>query len=69
MNEDKVLQKIHQTQARFHQEHKGLSWEQEAKLMNRLAKKVAKQYNYPVFPIAKIPGILRDRSQMPKKFG
>ncbi|MFH1713448.1 MAG: hypothetical protein ABH896_04695 [Candidatus Jacksonbacteria bacterium] len=63
MREDKVLQKIHQIQVRFHQTHKGLSWEQEAKLMNRLAKKVAKQYNYPIFPIAKTHGILRDRSQ------
>jgi len=63
MKEDKVLRKIHQTQARFYKEHKGLSWNEEAKLIGRVAKKVAKQYNYTVFPVAKTPYLLRDKSQ------
>lgn len=55
MKEDKILKKIHQTQAQLRRKHKGLSWDKETKLIERIAKKVARKYGYRVFPLAKKP--------------
>lgn len=55
MKEDKVLQKIHQTQARLRKKHRGLSWDKEAKLIARAVKRVARKYGYRIFPLAKEP--------------
>ena len=58
MKQDKVLQKIHQTQTRLRKKHKGLSWNKEVKLINRIVKRVTRKYNYQVFPLAKKPHVL-----------
>lgn len=53
MKEDKILRKIHQTQARLRKEYKNLSWDEEAKLIDQVAKKVASKYHYRILPSAK----------------
>ncbi len=58
MKQDKIMTKIHQTQDRLRKQHKNLPWDKDAKLIDQIAKKVAKKYNYHVLPIAKSPNIL-----------
>lgn len=58
MEEDKVLQKIHQTQVQLRKKHKGLSWNKEAKLIAKVTKKIARKYGYHIFPLAKGPSAL-----------
>lgn len=55
MKEDKVLQKIHQTQAQLRKKHKCLSWNKEAKLIAKVARRVARRHGYRIFPMAKTP--------------
>lgn len=55
MKEDKVLKRIHQIQTRLRKKHQGLSWQEEARLINQVAQEVAKKYGYLVLPVAKRP--------------
>lgn len=53
MTEDKVMQKIHQNQARLRQ--KKMSWDEEVKYMSKRVKKLAKKYGFHICPATKSP--------------
>lgn len=55
MKQNKIMIKVHTTQAKLRKTRKGLSWNQEAELIDQIAKKIAKKYAYRVFPTAKKP--------------
>lgn len=51
MREDKVLKQIHKTQKQLRSRNKGLSWEEEARVIEGVAKKAAQKYHYRIFPV------------------
>lgn len=63
MKQDKIMTKIHQTQTQLKKKHKDLSWNQDVKLIDQIAKKVAKKYNYHILPMAKNPNTLSSAVQ------
>ena len=67
MTEDKVLKQIHNNQSKLREKGKGLSWDDEAEMIDQEAQKVAREYNYPVFPVAKTRYVLRDKGK--RKYG
>ena len=53
--EDNVLKEVHRIQQKMQRQYKGLSWDQEAGEIDRVAKKIAKQYGYRIYPKEKSP--------------
>lgn len=52
MREDKVLREIHNFQR---QKNKGLSFDEQVRQSYRIARKIAKEYNYRIYPADKSP--------------